>query len=231
MNACGTAFAISENCVLTAYHNIATDPAKPTRSHDKSWKIVNGLERLSDGSIQTIDNFVPIDVFVHKYAYKTDWVILKRTDGRLFDPNDVVSICPVADIPAYGEEPDVKIYQCAVELFNTGYLNAIRPTSLTVKMGFCSHHKIFLQAGLFGGSSGAVFVNADYRHKGFGKAFGMHCESINTTRTIGDVENEETIIDPDAVVEEVTDSCVNSHASFVEGILISKYRTLMDNIF
>lgn len=231
MNACGTAFAISENCVLTAYHNIATDPAKPTRSHTKSWKLVNGLERLSDGSIQTIENFVPIDVIVHKYAYKADWVILRRNDGRLFNPNDVVPICPVADIPAYGEEPDIKIYHCAVALFNAGYLNAIRHTSLTVKMGFCSHHKVFLQADIFGGSSGAVYLIADYRHKGFGKVFGMHCESTNTARPISDIENEEVIIDRDAIVEEVTDSCVNSHASFVEGILISKYTTLMDNIF
>jgi hypothetical protein len=230
LKACGTAVAISEYCVLTAYHNIANDPLKPTRSHIPSWRIVNGLERNSDGSVQTIDNFVPIAVTVHKYSYNADWVILKRDVGS-FNPNDVVPICPAAEIPTYGEEPNVKIYQCAVELFNTGFVNAIRPTSLEVKMGFCSSHKVFLQAGLFGGSSGAVYVISDYRHIGFGKAFGMHCESINAARTISDIEDEGIIIDPDAIVEEVSDSCVNSHASFVEGILISKYKTLLENIF
>jgi hypothetical protein len=53
---------VSGNCLLTAYHNIATDPKKPSRSHIKSWKIVNGLERLSNGSIQTIDSLNPIGI-------------------------------------------------------------------------------------------------------------------------------------------------------------------------
>lgn len=97
-------------------------------------------------------------------------------------------------------------------------------------MGFCTNHKVFLQAGLFDGSSGAVYVISDRRHRGFGKAFGMHCESINTAKTIEDVQNEGKITDPDAVIEEEIDSCVNSHASFVEGILISKYSNLMTNI-
>lgn len=229
LNACGTAFIISNNCLLSAYHNVAADPAKPFRPQSKSWKIVNGLERLPDGSIKTIENFVPIDLTVHKYSYKADWVILKRNDG-LFDASDVVPICPESDLPAYGEEPNIKIYQCAIEIFNLGFVNAIRPTSLDVKMGFCSHHKVFLQVGLFGGSSGAVYVIADNKHRGFGKAFGMHCESINAARSIEDVQNEGMITDQDGIIEEVTDSCVHSHASFVEGILISKYKTLMRSI-
>jgi hypothetical protein len=97
-------------------------------------------------------------------------------------------------------------------------------------MGFCSNHKVFIQAGLFGGSSGAVYIIADDNHRGFGKAFGMHCESINSSKSIQDVKDEGIITDSDAVIEEVTDSCVNSHASFVEGILISKYNNLMKNI-
>ena len=129
------------------------------------------------------------------------------------------------------ERSQVSKFINAVELFNWGFLNAIRPTSLHAKMGFCNNHKVFLQAGLFGGSSGAVYIIADYRHIGFGKVFGMHCEGINAARSIEDVQNEGIIIDQDAITEEFTDSCVHSYASFVEGILIPKYTTLMSNIF
>jgi hypothetical protein len=94
-------------------------------------------------------------------------------------------------------------------------------------MWFCSYHKVFIQAGLFGGSSGAVYIIADDNHRGFGKAF---CKSINSSKSIQDVKDEGIITDSDTVIEEVTDSCVNSHASFVEGILISKYNNLMKNI-
>jgi hypothetical protein len=120
-----------------------------------------------------------------------------------FDIDDVIPICPANEIPKYGEEPDVKIYQCAIELFCGGFINAIHPTSLSVKMGFCSNHKVFLQAGWYGGSSGAVYVISDHRHVGFGKAFGMHCESINISKSIQDVQDEGIISDPDAVIEEV----------------------------
>ena len=229
LNALGTAFIISKNCLLSAYHNIATDPANPFRTYINKLKIVNGLERSLDKFVTTIENFVPIDVTVHRYSYTGDWVILKRNSGS-FDYRDVVPICSTGEIPVYGEEPNIKIYQCAIELFNGGFLNAIRPTSLDVKMGFCTGHKVFLQAGLFGGSSGALYINADHRHRAFGKAFGMHCECINTARSIEDVQNEGFIIDPAAIIEEVTDSCVHSHASFVEGILIPKYTFLMSNI-
>jgi hypothetical protein len=69
------------SCLLTAYHNIATDPKNPTRSH-------------------------------LKYDRITQW----------------------------------RIFKCD------------SPMSLSVKMGFYSNHNVFLQAGLFGGSSGAVYV-------------------------------------------------------------------------
>ena len=229
LEASGTAFIISRNCLLSSYHNIATNPKNPTKSHKKKWKIVTGLERLRNGTICTLGGSFPIQVTVHKYCVREDWVILKRDNG-LFDEDQVIPICPVAEIPVYGEEPNVRIYQCALDLFNGGFIDAIRPTSLTVKMGYCTNHKVFLQAGLFGGSSGAVYVIADPMHRGFGKAFGMHCESINTSKTVEDVMNEGEIVDPDAVIEEVTDSCVNSHASFVQGILISTYKNLMGKI-
>lgn len=226
----GTAFIISPKCVLTAYHNIAEDPDNPTRKHEKHWKIVNGLERMEDDTVETIEDFVPISVTVHAFSYKADWVILKRDDG-LFDNSEVVPICPVQELPTYGEELEVKIYHAANQLFNDGFVSAIRPISLSVRYGFHSKHKVFMQAGLFGGSSGALYVISDYRHRGFGKALGMHVCSISTKRKIKDVlEDGKEDADSDEVLEEVTDSCVSSHASFVEGIIISRYNNLMNAI-
>jgi len=208
------------------------DPANPTKAHLKRWKIVNGLERMADDSIRTIDNFLPIDLTVHKFSYTEDWVILKRETG-MFHEDDVIPICSMDElpVPVYGEEPVVKIYQCPVELFNQGFLNGIRPTSLSVKMGFCSKHKVFLQTKLFNGSGGAVFLISDPTHRGFGKAFGMHNISINNNNS--SKESEDIVNDPDEAMSEATDSCVGGcHASspFVEGLLLPTYKNLMSYI-
>ncbi len=190
---------------------------------------MKGLERAA-GSIAPLDREIPVDVTVHKYSLTADWVILKRQSG-LFDITSAIPICTQQEVPEYGEETDVKIYHCAIDLFRSGYLSALRPTPLTCKVGFNTNHKVFIQGGLFGGSSGAVYVVSDPHHRGFGKAFGMHVQSLNSAKSKQEVIDEGLLSDSDEVMAEVSDSCVNSHASFMEGILIPMYRTLMKNIF
>lgn len=227
---CGTAFIVSRNCLLTAYHNIAHDSNNPTKAHKKDWKVVKGLERTAAGSITPLDGEIPVDVTVHKFSHTADWVILKRQSGQ-FDINSAIPICTKQEVPKYGEETNVKIYHCAVDLFKSGYMSALRPIPFPCKVGFNTNHKVFIQGGLFGGSSGAVCVVSDPYHRGFGKAFAMHVQSLNSAKSKQEVIDEGLLTDSDEVMAEVSDSCVNSHASFMEGILIPMYSTLMSNIF
>eukprot|EP01031_Cornospumella_fuschlensis_P025970 gene25970-31362_t len=222
----GTAFIVSSTLALSAYHCVAMDPNKPTRSHTKNWVIVQKLERASNGSVFPFGEVIP--VIVHRFAMKEDFVLLRRSDHRIFEADRILRICPRELLPDWTNEVNLKVYHCPVALFNQGTgMDAIHAVPLKVKRTIVTGHRCWTDQGLFGGSSGAPYVVCDHGPL-FGKVYAIHVQSISTAKGLSDCKSEGK--DPDEMMSEVTDSLVECHGSCGEANILSAFTQLMKNI-
>ena len=220
----GTAFVISPTCVISAYHCVADDANKPTKKHTKQWLIANGLERKSDGNVSVLPPQTVIPLEVKKFVIKDDWVLLCRTDGLVFDVDQVVPVCPRDSVPKHDDEVKVKIYHCPIDLFRDGMVDVVRPCSVEHRLAMTSNHRAFVQTGLFCGSSGGLFVLMN------GNALAMHVESVSTSQSISDIVKGNRTYDEKECASEASDSCANTYAAFASGIILSAYSNLMSQL-
>lgn len=222
-----TVSIVSKTYVLTVQHGIAYDPQKPTQKLlTKDWVIAKGFERTGD-VVRPIGDL--IHVTVDCQSPKSDWALLKRTDHEEFE--EYLSICSTEHIPADGSEEHLKIYHCAIDMFNRGLVDAVKPICDEYRFGFTTNHRVVLHAGLFGGSSGGIYAIRSNDPRTNGRVLAMHVESVSTARHIG---SEYAASDADANAEvdliSVSDSHAECHGSFINGLIICRYPRLYDKI-
>ncbi len=58
----------------------------------------------------------------------------------------------------------------------------------------------------------------------------MHLESVSEARTYRSIKEEFVELDDQEILEELTDSHTHTHTSFLYGIIISKYNTLVNQL-
>jgi hypothetical protein len=211
---------VSKTYVLTVQHGIAFDPKKPTKKLlTKDWVIAKGFER-KNGVVRPIGDVIQVTVVFQSPT--SDWALLKRTDSKEFE--EYLSICPKEHIPADGSEERLKIYHCAIDMFNGGLADAVKPICDEHRFGFATNHRVVLHAGLFGGSSGGIYAIRSNDPRTNGYVLAMHVESVNTARHI------ESEISADVDLISVSDSHAEFHGSFINGLIICRYRDLYKKI-
>jgi hypothetical protein len=220
----GTAFVISRTCVISAYHCVADDAKKPTKKHTNQWLLADGLERNSDGNVSVLSAQSVIPLEVKKFVIKDDWVLLCRTDGLVFDVDQVVPVCPLDSVPKHDDEAKVKIYHCPIDLFRDGMVDIVRPCADEYRLAMTSSHRAFVKTGLFCGSSGGLYALMN------GTALAMHVESVNTSQSISDVSKGNRTYDEKECASEASDSCANTYAAFSSGIILSAYSNLTSQL-
>lgn len=228
MEPSGTAFIVSPTRVLTAYHNIADDPQKPTKKHTKKWLLAERVERLRDGRLVPIGSTIPVEA--DNFSSSTDFVFLHRIDGLQFRADEILHICPKAMLPPWNSPIGLNLnaYHCPIQLFNAKEgMDAVHAVSVNVKRTIVSKHKCWIDQGLYAGSSGAPYVIANHGPT-FGMVYGMHVESINAVKSLSDFEEDER--GSQEVLSEVTDSFVESYGAFGRAIIVSSYKTLTDHL-
>jgi len=221
----GTASIVSKTMVLTAFHVIAKTPLKPTRALlTGDWVIMETCERVRN-VVNPTGDVIPVRVF--KTSPTSDWALLQRNDGKEFDAELILPICPLASLPGNGSEQTLKIYHCPLDLFNCGRVDAVAPVSEDKRFGFRTTHKVFVQGGLFGGSSGGIYAIKSNVVETNGKVLAMHTESVSTAALVEEAQS----LNPGAslydILSEVSDSHAECHASFVQGLIICTYKPLM----
>ena len=216
----GTAFVISPDYVMSAYHCVADDFNKPSKKHANEWLLTTGLERDSRGVVSAFSPNSVIEVEVERFVIKDDWVLLRRKDRLQFSPDVVVPVCQEGSVPLHEDEARIKIYHCPIDLFRDGLSDAVRPCAVEQRLGMTTNHRAFVQTGLFGGSSGGLYALMN------GEALAMHIETVSTSQSVSDFESEGNF-DEKQCVSEASDSCANTYASFVSGIILCRYKNLM----
>ncbi len=228
----GTAFIISKDQVLTAYHNIAADPFFPTKKlYSKNWVIAICLERLNSGKvIYCIEN--PIEVSYYRGSIKSDWALLKRTDGLNFPTHKILPICPAHLLPQFGDEMKLKLYQCPTRYFINGDMDGLAAIDVDLRLGIQINHKIVVVAGeAIGGSSGGIFVMNSTDPDKNGLVLAMHLESVSETKPYRFSNKEFIELSEDEILEESTDCHSSTHNSYyLYGIMISKLNQLVNSI-
>jgi hypothetical protein len=226
MEAVGTAWIASDRKVVTVFHNIAKNPQNPNSKAvlKTKWAVVSQLERVAgviDGS-----DFVPVQL--KNFSAKDDWAVMERTDNLLFPKNLVLKVCEVDEVPESGSETKLKVFHCPVAMFTEGLLDVCGPTSLESRFSLKTQHKMFVEVGLFRGSSGGIFAFTTPRQEH--RVLGMHSEGCNTALSISDVLENEPELSPLEEATQASDSCANNHGSFSMGIIVAKCKALMDAI-
>ena len=226
LNPIGTAFVVSPTRVLTACHNVGS--LRSRRLYSEPLILVRGLERLNSGQVVVVDeDTIPVEA--QDLSWVGDWALLSRTDGLQFEGEDIVEICPANRIPIDEDEAPVKIYHCAVVLFNNEGTSLLKPIAVPSTFSSSSKHSFVCQVGLFASSSGALVVLSN------GLAIGMHVEAINSAMSLRDVVAERAAAgQPEGTFEEnmesVTDSCVQSSGALSKAIILPRFSKLMSKL-
>lgn len=236
LEAAGTAFIISSTCVMSAYHNIAKDPNNPsTALVSKDWVLAPGLERNQNGEVYPIahdpDPAVPVTVIPVKYvkgSFKDDWVILRRTDGNTFFTSDILRVCTPEEIPKHGTGARLHVYHCPVDLFNCGEHDAVMGVLKRTELSFKTTHGAFVEGGLFGGSSGGIYVLMS------GKILAMHVESRSVASSFEDIQagalaNVKEMSEVDSLAA-ASDSHIGAYSAFAKGMILCRYAPLMKTL-
>jgi hypothetical protein len=77
----GTCFVVSLTRLVTAYHNLSE-----TKTIPPNWIVVESLERGRTG-VQVTNR---IEVIVVVTSMSSDWALVERTDGNMFDAADSI---------------------------------------------------------------------------------------------------------------------------------------------
>lgn len=210
--ALGTAFVVSATKILTACHNLKLGKG----GYDTKAVLVKSLEK--EGKVLIPDStFIPVGK--HMWSTKNDWAVLKRTDGQHFPDTEILPICDesdINDIITTGGLRKILVSHCPVSLFNSGNISGVSALDSEKDFGYFTNHKILIQNGLFGGSSGGVYTWK-------GKALAIHVESLGEAREYDEV----TESNPDCTELEnlitASDSNVHAYAGMAQGLLICRY--------
>jgi len=225
--AIGTAFAISENLLLTACHNVVTQSQSDGVSHNKTLdlKVASGLKRSGDAITSEETGRL---VEVHKYCVDVDWACLRLADSKSTFSSFIPLATDSSDMPPRGSTEKLYIYHCPVGLFLEDI--AMDTCHVMVKeasLGIIGEKTLSFQNGAFPGSCGGPYI---FRNK----AVALHTESTSTTKTAEDIRDEGTTLgrkrklSPLEVVEMVADSCVSSHTSLGSGIVLHVRTGIME---
>lgn len=211
----GSCFIVSPNRVVTAYHCISYT----SRIINNNWFAIKSLERMGSNVIST-------DVFpliVKKSSFSSDWAVLERTDGLVFDSNNIISICE--ELPP--QEVKIKMYSCPIDLFLQGSMSALQALSCEGRLGFYTNHKVFYQISGFSGSSGGLvsFGNS---------ALGMHLVGVNAAKLVETIAKERDkatrlgeFFDSRDDLTFASDSHAQATGIISEAIVLIKIRTLI----
>jgi len=219
--AVGMAIVLSPSTVITAFHCMI-DAKDSLIEHGN---LVKGLERGASGGLVP-DGGIVIPVVIKRSGQnpikneQADWILLKRNDGNQFLPSEIKSIHQGV-IPSIGK---VCVYHAPIEVFNVNEITVIQVTMSEKDIAFCSGHKLLIHNGLFRGSSGGLYASRQ------GHAFAMHVESVSGRRTISEEKKENPQNDALTVLSCVSDSNVHSYASLSEGVILSRYLAIGENL-
>lgn len=218
-----TVSIVSKTYVMTVQHGIAFDPLAPTlKLLTRNWVIAEGFTRI-DGNIQPIGDVIPVTVA--RQSVTSDWALLQRTDGREFE--EYLSICARDNIPTDESEERLKIYHCAIDMFNGGIVDAVKPICDEHRLGFTTKHRVVVHAGLFGGSSGGIYVIRSNNPLTNGRVLAMHVESVSTAKQF---DSGSPSSDFEIDVMSVSDSHANCHGSMINGLIVSCFSKLFKYI-
>lgn len=200
---------------MTAYHNLVPGQAK-------GYAFASALFRTIDGAldceINSSNGFRLAKV--GRYNKIMDYAILIDVSGA---EEQLVHI-PISLSPIESYQ-DLKVFHAPVSVFNDGPMNSLSIYVSWVKSSaVCSrHHHVTCMGGLSQGSSGAPFVARD------GRVIGMHLESISG---VVDSRPPEGTLAADALelVSDTAGSLINNHASYCEGLIISKCPQLVADL-
>lgn len=169
----GTAFAISPNQVITAYHNIYDEVDDQIQPFSKC-AIASSVEKC--GGRHEFQN--PILVQIEHSSYDNDWAILKVTDNTVF--TSFLPICPEDELPdPMVEIEGVSAYHAPIEFYRANAINSL----VVWADGFQNvlqydrgGSMILVDGGLYKGSCGGPYVNRA------GKVVGMHLGSLHEAK-------------------------------------------------
>jgi len=226
LEAVGTAWIASDRKVVTVFHNIAKDPQNSTSRAvlKANWAVVSKLERVQ-GHVCVPRGSVVVPVKLAKLSVPNDWAVMECEDQLTFPPSLVLKVCEVGEIPVDGSEAKLKVFHCPVSMFNEGHLDVCGCTSLESRLSLKTAHKMYVEVGMFRGSSGGIF--AFTIPGGEHRVLGMHSEGRNTAQSIEDVQAEDPDLSALEAAAVASDSCANNHGSFSMGIIVAKYGPLL----
>ena len=218
------AIVLSPTTIVTAYHCLLDGD----NNLIETAKVVKGLERRTNGTLKPEDDIViPVKVKMRNNRTRTflldknaDWIMMERTDLNTFTTQEIRQIY-TGNIPTIGK---VCIYHSPIELFIAGEIDFVKVMMNEKDIAFCSNHKMFANNGLFKGSSGGLYASKT------GLGYAMHTDSRSARRTVSDekLDNPEgSTLDH---IKSASDSNVHVYASLSEGVILSKYNVILNNL-
>ena len=167
----GTAFAISDTLVLTAYHNFSSGRGG---EHHLECAISSKATKV-DGLLVPAPVGGCISLKLLHFDESDDWALFRRLGDGTF--STTLQICPQADLPNPSSDVLVRQYYYSLGLLNNSTISdlCIWSDSTTLLQYDEGGKFAILKRGKTAGSSGSPAVTSD------GKVFGMHLDSFNET--------------------------------------------------
>ncbi len=94
-----------------------------------------------------------------------------------------MKVCPLNAIFQCVEEP-LKVYHAPIDQFTHGLVDAVAVVLKDARFGIRSEHNLYLEGGLFGGSSGGISIVASRNPQTRGLLLSMHQERFNAKSTL-----------------------------------------------
>ena len=218
------AIVLSPTTIVTAYHCLLDSD----NNLIETAKVVKGLERRTNGTLKPEDDIViPVKVKMRNNRTRTflldknaDWIMMERTDLNTFTTQEIRQIY-TGNIPTIGK---VCIYHSPIELFIAGEIDFVKVMMNEKDIAFCSNHKMFTNNGLFKGSSGGLYASKT------GLGYAMHTDSRSARRTVSDEELDNPEGSTLDHIKSASDSNVHVYASLSEGVILSKYNVILNNL-
>ena len=220
----GTAFAISENLLLTACHNVVVVEAQGEPSVATELKVTTKLIKSAAGVISTDESQRGVPVHVHKYNTQVNWACLRRDEESSAPFPFVIPVATSdSDMPKPASTEKLFIYHCPVQQFlDDTEIEVCHVMVMEASVGLVGKKTINFQNGGFPGSCGGPYV---FRNK----AIALHVDSVSTTKTADNLKNETTTsarsgrkrkLTEAEITRMVADSCASSHTSLGTGIIL-----------
>jgi len=184
--------------------------------------LVKSISRRPDDSLEPDGEIIRVEIKKTRRkvfgSFSADWILLERCDGRTFPTSEIVEICPEDELPSRGAK--IHIYHCPVEIFNLRQMPVcgVIWTERDFALFSRNKHKIFIQNGLYKGSSGGMYTLPN------GKVVAMHTDSSNSGLTVESVRAANPALTALECLTTASDSHAHAFASLAEGVILCKYR-------